>query len=71
MKTYITENELRQLEELLMKLQIPYNVSFDAHMNPDKTSVTYDKYIRLEPVVCCYKRLYDYEESAEKQLTFR
>ena len=65
MKTYITERELKELEELLMKAQIPYNISFDAHMNPDKTSITYDKYIRIEPIVVTYKRLYDYENITE------
>lgn len=61
MKTYITENELRKLEELLMEAQIPYNVSFDAHMNPDDNSVTYNKYVRIDPVVVTYKRPYGYE----------
>lgn len=51
MKHYITENEWQALEELLMKTQIPYAVSWDAHAHTGDDEVTYDKYIRIEPIV--------------------
>ena len=51
MKHYITEKNFEQLEEILMKAEIPYYVSFDSHINEDMTKVTYDKYIRIEPIV--------------------
>ena len=51
MKNYITEKEWQALEELLMKAQIPYAVSWDAHAHTSDDEVTYDKYIRIEPIV--------------------
>ena len=51
MKHYITGNDWTALEELLMKAEIPYSVSFDSHVNDTLEHVTYDKYIRIEPIV--------------------
>lgn len=51
MKHYITEKDFEQLEEILMKAEIPYYVSFDSHINEEMTKVTYDKYIRIEKIV--------------------
>ena len=51
MKYYITEKEWTALEELLMKAQIPYAVSWDAHAHACDDEVTFDKYIRIEPIV--------------------
>lgn len=51
MKNYILEKEWTALEELLMKAQIPYAVSWDAHASSPSDDVTYDKYIRIEPIV--------------------
>lgn len=51
MKHYITENDWQALEELLMRAEIPYSVSFDSHVNDTMEHVTYDKYIRIEPII--------------------
>lgn len=51
MKHYITDKEWIALEELLMKAEIPYTVSFDSHVSESMNTVTYDKYIRIEPIV--------------------
>lgn len=51
MKYYIAEKEWAALEELLMKAEIPYNVSWDSHQHSSDNDVTYDKYIRIEPIV--------------------
>ena len=51
MKNYITEADWQALEEVLMKAQVPYAVSWDAHVNESMDRVTYDKYIRIEPVI--------------------
>lgn len=51
MKHYITEKDWVALEELLMKAEIPYYVSFDSHVNDTMDHVTYDKHIRIEPAV--------------------
>ena len=51
MKHYITEKEWTALEELLMKAQIPYSVSFDSHVSASMETVTYDKYVRIEPII--------------------
>ena len=51
MKHYISEKEWPALEELLMKAEIPYSVSFDSHVSESLETVTYDKYIRIEPIV--------------------
>lgn len=51
MKNYISAADWAKLEEALMEAQIPFHISFDSHINPDMTSITYDKYIRVEPFV--------------------
>ena len=51
MKHYITEKEWATLEETLMKAEIPYSVSWDSHAHESDDEVTYDKYIRIEPIV--------------------
>lgn len=51
MKHYISEKEWLALEELLMRAEIPYNVSFDSHVSDSLDTATYDKYIRIEPIV--------------------
>ena len=51
MKHYITEKDWVVLESLLMKAEIPYYVSFDSHVHEDMEHVTYDKHIRIEPIV--------------------
>ena len=51
MKYCITEKEWAALEELLMRVEVPYNVSWDSHAHECDDEVTYDKYIRIEPIV--------------------
>ena len=51
MKHYISEKEWLALEELLMRAEIPYCVSFDSHASDSLDIVTYDKYIRIEPII--------------------
>jgi hypothetical protein len=51
MKHYITEHEWEAIEELLMKAEIPYSVSWDSHAHECDDEVTHDKYIRIEPIV--------------------
>ena len=51
MEHYITEKEWTALEELLMKAEIPYNVSWDSRIHESDNDVTHDKYIRIEPIV--------------------
>lgn len=51
MKHYITDKEWIALEELLMRAEIPYTVSFDSHVSESMNTVTYDKYIRIEPII--------------------
>ena len=51
MKHYITEKEWAALEEILMKAEIPYSVSWDSHVHETMTEVTHDKYIRIEPII--------------------
>lgn len=51
MKHYITEKDWTAIEELLMRAEVPYSVSFDSHVNDTMEHVTYDKYIRIEPMV--------------------
>lgn len=51
MKYYISEKEWSALEEILMKAEIPYSVSFDSHVSDSLDIVTYDKYIRIEPII--------------------
>ena len=51
MKYYITEKEWIALEEILMRAEIPYHVSWDSHVHETMTEVTHDKYIRIEPII--------------------
>ena len=51
MKHYISEPEWTALEDLLMKAEISYAVSFDSHVSESIDTVTYDKYIRIEPII--------------------
>lgn len=51
MKHYISEKDWLALEELLMSAEIPYSVSFDSHVSDSLETVTYDKYIRIEPII--------------------
>ena len=51
MKNLITPAQWEAIEDALMRAQIPYYVSFDAHVNNTMDKVTYDKYIRVEPFV--------------------
>ncbi len=51
MKNLITQAEWEAIENALMKAQVPYYVSFDAHVNEAMDKITYDKYIRVEPFV--------------------
>lgn len=51
MKHYISEKEWLALEELLMRAEIPYSVSFDSHVNDSLDTMTCDKYIRIEPII--------------------
>lgn len=51
MKHYITEKEWAALEEVLMRAEIPYSVSWDSHISEGLDQVTHDKYIRIEPMV--------------------
>ena len=51
MKNLVTANDWAKIEDALMQAQIPFYVSFDAHVDENLTSVTYDKYIRIEPFV--------------------
>lgn len=51
MKNYIAAEDWAKIETALMEAQVPFHVSFDAHVNEDMTSITYDKYIRVEPFV--------------------
>jgi hypothetical protein len=51
MKHYITEKDWATLEPMLMRMEIPYYVSFDSHVHEDMEHVTYDRYIRIEPVI--------------------
>ena len=51
MKNIITANDWAKIEEALMQAEVPFHVSFDSHVNETMDSVTYDKYIRVEPFV--------------------
>ena len=51
MKHYITEKEWAALEEVLMRAEIPYSVSWDSHISEGLDQATYDKHIRIEPMV--------------------
>jgi hypothetical protein len=51
MKHYISGEDWAALESLLMRAEIPYYVSFDSHVHEDMEHATYDKYIRIEPII--------------------
>ena len=51
MKHYITEKEWTALEEILMRAEITYSVSWDSHVQEPMAEVTHDKYIRIEPII--------------------
>ena len=51
MKNIVTANDWAKIEDALMQAQIPFYVHFDSHVNETMDSVTYDKYIRIEPFV--------------------
>ena len=51
MKNYVTKQEWLALEEMLMKMEIPYSVSFDSHVVKPGESVVYDRYIQIAPIV--------------------
>lgn len=56
MKNYITKQEWLALEEMLMKMEVPYSVSFDSHVVKPGESVTYDRYIQIAPIVIQERR---------------
>lgn len=56
MKNYVTKQEWLTLEEMLMKMEIPYSVSFDSHIVKPNESVTYDRYIQIAPIVIQERR---------------
>ena len=56
MKTIVLESDWTAIEELLMKAEIPYSVSFDSHANDTQDTVVYDKYIHIEPIVIQHVR---------------
>ena len=49
MNNYISALDWVAVEEVLMKAQIPYHVSFDAHVSEDFQTITYDRRITIEP----------------------
>lgn len=51
MKNYVTAEDWSKIETALMEAQVPFHVSFDAHVDEDMTSITYDKRITVEPFV--------------------
>lgn len=51
MKNYITEETWKELETVLMKAEVPYRVEWDSHWDGVSDTVTYDKYIVIEPAV--------------------
>jgi hypothetical protein len=51
MKNYINPAEWAELENALKKAQIPYSVRWDSHVSEDFQTVTYDKYIYIEPAI--------------------
>lgn len=46
---YISAADWAEVEKALMKAQIPYYVSFDAHVSEDFKTITYDRRITVEP----------------------
>lgn len=51
MKHYINEAMWAKIEQVLMEAEIPFHVSFDSHVNEALDTITYDKYIRIEPFI--------------------
>lgn len=51
MKTYISAEDWKAIKAVLMRAQVPFHTSFDAHVNDTMDGVTYDEYIRVEPFV--------------------
>lgn len=51
MKNYVTAEDWAKIETALMEAQVPFHVSFDAHVDEGMTSITYDKRITVEPFV--------------------
>lgn len=51
MKNYINPAEWAELENALKKAQIPYSVRWDSHFSEDLETMTYDKYVYIEPVI--------------------
>ena len=49
MKNIITQKDWEAIELALMRAQIPFYVSFDAHVTDSLESVVYDKRITVEP----------------------
>lgn len=56
MKNLVTKQEWLALEEMLMKMEIPYSVSFDGHVIKPGESVVYDRYIQIAPIVIQERR---------------
>lgn len=51
MKNCINHADWDELQRVLMKMEIPYHVSFDSHVSEGFDTITYDTYIRIEPIV--------------------
>lgn len=51
MKNHISEKMWEKLEAALMEAQIPYSVTWDSHWDGVSDSVTYDKYITIQPAI--------------------
>lgn len=51
MKHYVNEAMWAKIEQALMEAEIPFSVSFDSHVNEVMDTITYDKYIRIDPFI--------------------
>lgn len=51
MKNYITAEDWKAIETVLMRAQVPFHTSFDTHVNDTMDKITYDKYVRVEPFI--------------------
>jgi hypothetical protein len=49
MKNYVSAEDWAKIETALMEAQVPFYVSFDAHVNDTMDEITYDKRITIEP----------------------
>ncbi len=49
MKNYVSPKEWADLEEALMKAQVPYYVSFNSEIGEDMETITYNRRITIEP----------------------